>query len=381
MAKKERFEMGEKRTHHPFYIYETIMGTPDVLSSWLENDLKVGIERVARQIRSKNPRHVFFSGTGSSYLAAIAQCFAFNHIAHIPATAYVRSELMTYTTRDFDSNAILIFNTHSGKSPGDVEIIELAKDRGMYTVGITDIPDSPFAKAVDDIIIGHDGPKKEMPSTRTYSSAIFRVLLLTVSCARRMGSVYDANEYEEKLRHIPGLMREFLNEFDGNAKDITQQLDNQKAFVIIGSGPNMATAYEGAMGLTQGTGLPAAGFNVDEYMHGPIQSLSKEICVVSIAPQGPLQRRLGKFTRTARKIGAKTVIIAPFESDVLNEGDVSIPLPAGIPEVLTPVFYCAPFWLLGYYFSLKNSFDPDNLSMDKENFKHSGLTELKKEIY
>jgi glucosamine 6-phosphate synthetase-like amidotransferase/phosphosugar isomerase protein len=45
---------------------------------------------------------------------------------------------------------------------------------------------------------------------------------------------------------------------------------------------------------------------------------------------------------------------------------------------LTPIIYCAPFWLLSYYFSLKTGRNPDTLSMEKDEFKASRLAELKK---
>jgi len=100
--------------------------------------------------------------------------------------------------------------------------------------------------------------------------------------------------------------------------------------------------------------------------------------VVAIAPPGPFQTKIGGFARAVRRIGAKVMMVAPEGSEALKEADVSIAMPGGIPEVLTPVLYCAPFWLLGYYFSLFYGLDPDNLSMDQPAFKTSGLAELKK---
>ncbi|KPJ86554.1 MAG: hypothetical protein AMS17_12010 [Spirochaetes bacterium DG_61] len=373
--------MQEAKNSHPFFIYETIFGAPKILSDWLKPECKRRIDHIAEHVIRLKPRHIFLSGTGSSYLAAIAQAYGFNKIAEVPSSAWIRSELMTYTPKHFNGNAVLVFNTHSGKSPGDVSMIEIAKERGVYTVGVTDIPDSPFAKAVDELLIGTDGPKREMPSTRTYSSAIFRVLQVAISCAGKIGSIANLNEYQITLEKIPGLMKSVLDDIDAKVDNLVNYLKGQRAFYVISAGPNMSTAYEGAMGLTQGTGMPAVGFNVDEYVNGPIQSLSSEDCVITIAPPGPLELKIGKCARTARSIGAKTVVVAPQKSETLKEGDISIPVPDGIPEVLTPVLYCAPFWLIGYYFSLSNGFDPDNLSMKKEAFKNSGLAELKKQIY
>jgi glucosamine--fructose-6-phosphate aminotransferase (isomerizing) len=378
---KEKYAMQEAKSAQSFFIYETIFGAPEILSNWLKPECKRRIDHIAEQVIRLKPHHVFLSGTGSSYLAAIAQAYGFNRIAGVPSSAWIRSELMTYTPNNFNENAVLFFNTHSGKSPGDVSMIERAKERGVYTVGVTDVPDSAFAKSVDELLIGADGPKKEMPSTRTYSSAIFRALQVAISCAEKTGSISHKNEYKTAVERIPQLMKAILDEIDLKANDLVKHLKNQRAFYIISAGPNMSTAYEGAMGLTQGTGKPAAGFNVDEYINGPIQSLSSEDCVITVAAPGPFELRIGKCARTARSIGAKTVVVAPQKSESLKEGNISIPVPDGIPEVLTPVLYCAPFWLIGYYFSLSNGFDPDNLSMKREAFKKSGLAELKKEIY
>ena len=246
------------------------------------------------------------------------------------------------------------------------------------SIGVTDIEETPFANACDSLLIGQDGPKREFPSTRTYSSAIYRTLLVIVAYAERIGSIDAVEELRGNLRQLPGTITKFIEEFDGAAKSIVEKFGDIEAYHVVGAGPNLATVYEGAMGLTQGTGKPAAGYHVEEYMHGPVQSLREGQCIVMVAPPGPLQNKINGFARSARRIGAKVLAIAPEDSGVLKEADVGIAMPGGIPEVITPVLYCVPFWLLGYYFSLHFDLDPDTLSMDLENFKTSGLAELKK---
>jgi hypothetical protein len=46
-------------------------------------------------------------------------------------------------------------------------------------------------------------------------------------------------------------------------------------------------------------------------------------------------------------------------------------MPAQIPELLTPVLYIVPFWLIGYQFALATGRDPDNLSRNKDAFKRA----------
>lgn len=373
-----RFKMNIKRTGHPYWIYDTIMNCGNVLESWHHEKQQRKVEEIADVIAERKPAHIFLAGTGSSHLAALAQCHAFNRIAGIPSSAWIASELRTYPPPYFNENAMLILNTHSGKSPADALLVEQAKKRGVYTIGVTDIDETPFAEACDGLLIGQDGPKREFPSTRTYSSAMYRTLLVAVAYAGKTGSIGTIEKYSNILRQLPVKMTEFLKGFDATAKSTVESFTDVTAYFVVGSGPNLATVHEGAMGLTQGTGKPAAGYHVDEYMHGPVQSLGVGHCVVAVAPPGPFQDKIGGFARSARRIGAKVLIIAPEGGGVLEAGDVGIAMPDGIPEEITPVLYCAPFWLLGYYFSLFFDLDPDNLSMDKENFKTSGLAELKK---
>lgn len=370
--------MNAKRTGHPYWIYETIMNCGNVLESWNHEKQQRKVEEIVDAIVERKPAHIFFAGTGSSHLAALAQSHAFSRIAGIPSSAWIASELRTYPPTYFDDKALLMLNTHSGKSPADTLLIEQAKSRGVYTIGVTDIDETPFAKSCDSLLIGRDGPKREFPSTRTYSSAMYRALLVAVAYAEKTGSIDTVEEYRDILHRLPVKMKEFLKEFDAAAKSMVQGFSDITAYFVVGSGPNLATVHEGAMGLTQGTGKPAAGYHVDEYMHGPVQSLGEEHCVVAVAPPGPFQEKIAGFARCARRIGAKVLMVAPEGGGVLKEGDVGIAMPGGIPEAITPVLYCAPFWLLGYYFSLHFDLDPDSLSMDRENFKTSGLTELKK---
>jgi len=370
--------MNTKRDKHPYWIYETIMGAPELLAENLEPHVLKQIDNVADKIVEMNPEAMYFAGTGSSYMAAFAQSFGFNLLTDQPASSFMTSGLRVYTHRQLKENCVLVLNTHSGKSPLDIRMVEVAQSRGVYTVGVTDIEGTPFAKSVDATIIGPGGAKKEMPATRTYSSAIFRVLLLAIRYAQKKGSLYFANEYDEKLRRIPEFLRKFLDEYDKKVPEIVETISGYNAYYVIGAGPNIATALEGAMALTQGTGMPSYGYDVVEYMHGPIQSLSKNCCVLSVIAPGPFRKQLVEFSKAAQKIGAKIVTVGVEDEDMPDGFDTRFIFPDAVPEVLTPIIYCAPFWLLSYYFSLRTGRNPDTLSMEKDEFKASGLTELKK---
>jgi len=361
--------MFERRTEHPYWLWESIMRTPEMLEACLEQPIQRQVDRVADRIASLAPRRVFCVGTGSSSYASIADACAFEQLAGVPASWHVTSELGAYPPIDLGPGSVVIASSHSGGTVGDLPVIELARQRGAYSVGITDIPDSPLAQNVDDAIIGPGGPKAELPATRTYNAAIFRVLQLAVALAKRLGHDDVAARHESRLAQVPGLLRTFLDDFAAKAPQYVQALSDRSLYFLVSAGPNMCTAYEGALGLLQARGVGAQPYHVEEMLHGPIQALTSKMCVVAIAAPGPLQQRILKAARASRVIGATVLTIAPAGTHPIEEDDLAIAMPADIPELLTPLLYIAPLWQIGYHFSLSTGHDPDNLSMRKDEFK------------
>ena len=267
--------------------------------------------------------------------------------------------------------SVLILTSHSGRTLGDLRVVEQARQRGAYTIGVTDIPDSPLAQAVDDTIIGPGGRKAELPATRTYTAAMFRILQLAASLGRRRDDSDLAATYDEHLRELPHILREFLDHFSAQAGAYADGLAGVEQAFVIGAGPNMSTAFEGALVLLQSTDAAAQAFHVEELLHGPIQALRPGMCVVAVAAPGPLQERIIQTAQACQVIGATVLAIAPEDTPGLQDFDMHVAMPAQIPELLTPLLYIVPLWLTGYRFAVATGRDPDNLSRNREEFKRA----------
>ena len=361
--------MLETRTDDSFSIWGSMMRTPEMLEACLAEPTRGQVERVADRLVDLAPRHAFCAGTGSSNYASIVHASALGELARIPSSWHTTSELGAYLPVHMGPESVLILTSHSGRTIGDLRLVEHARQQGAYTVGVTDIPDSPLAQAVDDVIIGPGGRKTELPATRTYTAAMFRVLQLAVSLARQLGDLDVAARYEKQLRQLPGILRGFLDRFSTQARAYLDGLAAVERYFVIGAGSNMSTACEGALVLLQSTDAAAQAFQVEEVLHGPIQALTPGTCVVAVAAPGPLQERIVQSARACRTIGAKVLTIAPEDTPGLQDMGMHVAMPARILELLTPVLYIVPFWLIGYESALATGRDPDNLSRNKEEFK------------
>lgn len=125
------------------------------------------------------------------------------------------------------------------------------------------------------------------------------------------------------------------------------------------------------MAFNQSTGISSQSYEMENYIHGPMQALNKQTGMICIAPPSPLQERMFSMVTAARIIGAKTVLIVPEDTDNLPEVDRVVKMPPQIPDLISPVAYMLPLWQMGYHLGMltQKGAHPDRLSMDKPEFK------------
>ncbi len=367
-----------KRTEHPYWVWESIQSIPKMLGACYTPDIQKDIQQITDECQKRSINRLVFLGRGSSYYAGLSVKFFFEKITHLPVSCYVTNIYDAYPYEKCDSKTAVFFLSHSGKSEGDRQIVHNVKSKGAFTIGVTDIQDSNLAKSVDQLLLGPGGAKIEHPATRTYATAIFRMMLLALSLSKISDHDDQTAIYNDNLRALPEQMAAFIPDFEKKAPGVVEILNDCKNIIIIGFGPNLANTEEAAMALNQSSGIPTLSYELENYIHGPIQALTENAGVICIAPPGKLQRRMFGLISAARVIGAKTILLVPENCDT-PEVDYLINLPSGIPELLSPVAYMIPLWQIGYHLGLLgNGTHPDRLSMDKPKFQEA-LTYIMKE--
>jgi len=250
-------------------------------------------------------------------------------------------------------------------------MLELARRRGAYTFGITNDAQSDLAGAVHQAIIGPDTPILRLRTTRSYNGNIFRGLQLSIALGKRLGNQEKAKAYEHDLERCPSILAQCLKKYADRAPEMASGILNSSLFFSVAAGPNMSTAYETALGFYQGSGTGARALQVEEYLHGSVQAITRDMCFLGIAAPGPLQKRIMQAVKAAKIIGTQTLVIAPENTPELEIADVVISIPAVVPELLTPLIYTGPLWQIGYYFSIQTGRDPDYMLMEDDAHKEA----------
>ncbi|MCD6577418.1 MAG: SIS domain-containing protein [Anaerolineaceae bacterium] len=360
----------EKRNHHPYWIYKSTQMIPDLLAQCLENGVQSQVDAVVEQLRYRKIDKIFLLGRGSSYFATLSLKYIFSAITDIPVFCSVTNLFDAYPARNINKETAVFILSTSGKSEGDKKVVEFARNHGAYTIAVTDVKGTLLAQSVDDLILGPGGPKVELPATRTYTSALFRMTQLIINLAKKQGHTSEAEKLEKALVKIPDMLREFMPVYEKKAQENVDFLKDCSAFFVVGYGPNRATVDEGALAFAQCAGVPGVSYEMENFIHGPIQALTKDMGVVGVAPGGPLQDRMLRMMMAVKTIGAKTMVLAPEGSENMPYADIRVMIPNQFPDLLSPIVYMVPLWQTAYQFALLGKGGhPDRLMMDKPEFK------------
>ncbi len=292
------------------------------------------IPHLARMCFERNkglilPEKVPYIGMGSSYYAAIS--LRYQGIKIYPELA---SEYYNYleNTKQFE-RAVLI--SQSGLSS---ETLWCA-DRFEGIVPIVNDENSALAKHtnVDFAVNIHAGVENYSP-TKTYINTL--VVLFAGHGINPQPAFKSLND------RFPVIIQEG-EELGQKLYRLTRRR-RYKGFYVLGSGPNVGTAMQAALILTESTRIPFIGMSVSQYDHG-IKEAAKGSVVVLINPEGKQTDRNKKVKQRIEQAGAICL--------ELNENE--------LPESLSPFTLSVKLFATTCWMSKKLKIDHPFIVGDK----------------
>lgn len=99
----------------------------------------------------------------------------------------------------------------------------------------------------------------------------------------------------------------------------------------------------------------AEGEDVEEWHTDLWRSLDIDSVLITIIPDAPdrvVEKRAIDLIRAANVIGVDTFVLSNKKSKTLNEAKESIIFPGEISELMSPLVYMVPLYLLTYYVAI-----------------------------
>jgi glucosamine--fructose-6-phosphate aminotransferase (isomerizing) len=331
-------------------LYREIHEQPDVLAQLLDCE-KDSIQSLANHIRESRIDHVFVAARGSSDNAGRYAQYLLGAVNRLPVALTTPSLFTIYNKPPRFGNALVLGISQSGKSPDIVSVLEEARKQGVLTAAITNVKDSPLAAKADHVIDLCAGEERSIAATKTYTSQLMVVGMLSASLAE------DTN-MQASLSQVPRLITEALS-LNPALEQLAERYRYMQDCVVIGRGFNYATAFEFALKLKELTYTIAEPYSSADFLHGPLALIEHGFPVFVIAPSGKMTHELGVFINQLRARDAEVIAIS--DNDELRAlGHRQIRLPAGVPEWLSPLTAIVPGQLFSMYLAGARFYDPDH---------------------
>ena len=212
-------------------------------------------------------------GSGSSYNALLAAADTagpeLRPLLHVVGPA---AYLRTGRGRTAGTAASVLVLSQSGASTTSVAAAEAAADRGVAAAVVTCEAGSPIAGLAVPKLVLSIGGEPIGPKTKGFTATLAAVLALV---ARRDGRLLPP--------FSPEALAALIGAADGAALDLAGSLADLDHLVVAGSGRFLGIALEASLKITEVAGLPAAGFETEELLHGRLHGVGPHGLVTMIA--------------------------------------------------------------------------------------------------
>lgn len=331
-------------------LHAEIFEQPERLASLFEKQKQTVLE-IAKAIQARNVQYAFLAARGTSDNAGRYANYLWGAHNGIPL-ALATPSLFTYYQRPPRlKGAFVIGVSQSGQSPDIVSVLEEGRKQGCLTLAITNIPDSPLAKAADLVLDIQAGAEKAVAATKTYTSELMAIAMISAA-------LNNSEEHWKELASVSQWAEQTLA-LDEEIAQMAQRYRYMNQCVVLGRGFNYATAFEWALKLKELTYVVAEPYSSADFQHGPIAMVAGGFPVLAVAPNGKVRESMQDMLTRLRKEKAAELVVISDRADLLALAQSPIQLPPQIPEWLTPLICIIPAQLFACHLTGVKGYDTE----------------------
>jgi glucosamine--fructose-6-phosphate aminotransferase (isomerizing) len=331
-------------------LHSEIFEQPQRLASLLVNQ-KQTIREIAKTIRSRQVQYVFLAARGTSDNAGRYANYLWGAQNGLPLALATPSLFTYYQNPPRLNGALVVGISQSGQSPDIVSVLEEGQRQDCLTLAITNVPDSPLAKASDFVLDLQVGVEKAVAATKTYTAELMAIAMISAALA-------ESDARWDELASVSAWAEQALG-LDERIAQMAQRYRYMSQCVVLGRGFNYATAFEWALKLKELTYVIAEPYSSADFQHGPIAMVEGGFPVLAVAPTGKVLSSMKDMLTSLRKDKDAELVVISNDEDLLVLAQSPIQLPPHIPEWLTPIVSIVPAQLFACHLTKVKGYDTD----------------------
>ncbi|MDD5415956.1 MAG: glutamine--fructose-6-phosphate transaminase (isomerizing) [Candidatus Daviesbacteria bacterium] len=322
------------------FMLKEIHESPYVVSQVLNQDFKLYEDFIKTLKEAKN---VYTIGSGTAGIAASEVAFYLRVFAQVNARSVIGADMYDYydlLTKD----DLIIAPSQSGETADVLEVLEIAKKKGVKIASYVNMPGSTMARISDHPYSAHAGPEICVMSTKVFTSQIaWGYLIAKVASGK-------SKEGRVNLKKLVEEMDKYLNTNANHEtiKNLAKILAKHKDIFLLGKYQNFNIISEGMVKIIEGSYIHAHGIPAGDLKHYAITLMEKGVPVIAVVSEDLARDDVINAVNQVKARGATVIGISPAACAVF---DHYIPVPdTGETSAIMNII---PLQLLAYYMAVE----------------------------
>lgn len=298
-------------------------------------------------------------GCGSAMHDGLVGKYLFEEYANIETDVEVASEYR-YKKVFYDANTLVILVSQSGETADTIACLRKAKDDGIDTFAIVNVPTSTMAREADFVLNIEAGTEVAVATTKAYllQVAILILINLKMMVEHKIISIDKLDKYLQLFSEIPKRISEVID-LDKEYFKIAENIYHEDNIFYIGRGIDYAISMEGSLKLKEISYIHSESYKGGELKHGTISLIEKNTKVIAIMTDSDLKSKTISNIKEIKARGADIILITTEQLD--DDYDFiskKIVLPK-TNSMFMPILSIVPLQLIAYYVAKLRGCDID----------------------
>ncbi len=351
-----------KKDKQSYYMYDEIYKQGDIIISLIEKYVSFSIEKVKieeflfkkRQL-SKIKRFVFLA-CGSSAHASLLGNYYFEEFTGKNCEYEYADEFISRPAVIEPGTAVVLIS-QSGQTRDVLLSAEIAREKGAFIIGVSNTRGSKLERMSDVLINTMAGEEKSMAATKSFSSQVFILFLMSLFFADIFNKrISVKQEIFKELKNLPKKIIKVLK-LEKEIKKIAKKLTTKNSLVVTGKKYNFPICLEGAHKIKETAYIHAEGIASEELRHGGEAMLDKNFPVFCLVPTDSVYKNNIVLLKELKKTKANVCLLTNKNTKQLRALSIDLLKMPKIIEPLMPIVSVIPFQLLAYHLALAKKID------------------------
>lgn len=322
-----------------YKMYDEMMEQPDALRKTFASEIE-NMDVISGKVSQADK--IYLIGCGSS----ISTCYSVRDALRMSTTMNIE----VFTGYEFfynkklveGENSVAIFTSQSGETADTLASLRRANDYGIFTVSISNEPESSMIKECEAPIITRGDTETAILGTKTY--------ITQLACLYQI--LFNGSDYEnkdqllEQLLEVPDIIEVLLDSTKEDYRQLAEEFKDEDIFYCLGSGPNFGLAYKLAMTmLMEGAIKHACPLYSAEFRHGLIERVEKDVPIIILDSQFEADEITQKAIEFSKNNGLKLILLELSKY-------------SNVDKLLSPFIFVIPLEWFVYYLAHFNGEDP-----------------------